>query len=627
MAVGPGPGPGPARGAGGPAGGTGGPRGAGEAGGAGGAGGGLPGERGGGQAGCPSACGVCLEPLEGHGELARGACAHWFHRGCLEQWAKVDTSCPLCKARFATLHLSSGGEVPVEDRRQVWEDEGGYSNWDFLVCSECGGGDEPGLLLICDGCERAAHTFCVGLGREVPAGDWFCPRCTGSMPATERRERLRAMQRRRGEQAQASGAAREERVQQREAAREERVQQREAAREERVQQRELLRTIAERRQRAQERAAARAGTVARARAGALEDFRRPGAARQRDLAERSPPPDPGRRPRLRREGEPAVATEAQRWPSGGDGGRSVGRLTLAERRRALGRTRAEENPWMAFGLPAQDASSSGWGVHGLPRGASRPLQPSGRPPRGAEQPYGPSRPPRSVNRAARRGTTPTPEEAAFARKGPAPRGPARAAAASTRPVLDTDTLGTRRRASVYFDYPQGGPERPAPPEPVARDKSAAKPAPAPPAAAAGGSGRGVPPAGPTELSHEERKSLKRALAACVKKLLYAPLRGGQISNEKFKEIAKNCTRRAFQRLVEETGGDSGAAAIRKLLQADDAGGGASGAAAGAPAGLTPRCYEAVRPDIEVQLREAGAAPTPHPSEPPASQPAKKSKYF
>ena len=24
------------------------------------------------------------EPLEGHGELARGACAHWFHRGCLE---------------------------------------------------------------------------------------------------------------------------------------------------------------------------------------------------------------------------------------------------------------------------------------------------------------------------------------------------------------------------------------------------------------------------------------------------------------------------------------------------------------------------------------------------------------
>ena len=251
----------------------------------------------------------------------------------------------------------------------------------------------------------------------------------------------------------------------------------------------------------------------------------------------------------------------------------MGRLTLAERRRALGRTRAEENPWMAFGLPAQDASSSGWGVHGLPRGASRPLQPSGRPPRGAEQPYGPSRPPRSVNRAARRGTTPTPEEAAFARKGPAPRGPARAAAASTRPVLDTDTLGTRRRASVYFDYPQGGPERPAPPEPVARDKSAAKPAPAPPAAAAGGSGRGVPPAGPTELSHEERKSLKRALAACVKKLLYAPLRGGQISNEKFKEIAKNCTRRAFQRLVEETGGDSGAAAIRKLLQADDAGGG------------------------------------------------------
>jgi len=596
-----------------------------------------PGGRGGGEA--PAACGVCLEPLEGHGELARGACAHWFHRGCLEQWAKVDTSCPLCKARFEKLHLSSGVEVPVEDRRQVWEDEGGYSNWDFLVCSECGGGDESALLLICDGCEGAAHTFCVGLGREVPEGDWFCPRCTGSMPVTERRERLWAMQRRRGEQAQASGAARGERVQQREVAREERLQ------------RELLETIVERRQQAQERTEAQAGTLAGAPAGA-RDFRRPGAARQRNLVERRAPPESARRRRLRRVGEEmreampprmystvarlGVSHRGQRraedspkreeaedivGPSGGSRGRSIGRLTLAERRRALGKTRVEENPWKAFGLPPQDASPSGRGATGLLRGAAQPLRPS-RPPRSAERPSGSSRPSRCVSHAARRSPTPTPDEAAFGRKERAPRGPVGPAAASTRPILDTDTLGTRRKTSVYFDPPRGSLERPAPPVPEVREGAAAKPALAPPvaAAAAGGSSRGMlPSSSSAELNDEERKRLKGALAAGVKKLLYGPLRSSEISNQQFKETAKKCTRRAYKLLMEEAGSHSGAAAIRKLLQAAD-----TGPPPGAP--LTPRCWDAIRPEIEELLgKEAAAAPRP--SDALARQPAKKSKYF
>ena len=595
-----------------------------------------PGGRGGGEA--PAACGVCLEPLEGRGELARGACAHWFHRGCLEQWAKVDTSCPLCKSRFGALHLSSGGEVPVEDRRQVWEDEGAYSNWDFLVCSECGGGDESALLLICDGCEGAAHTFCVGLGREVPEGDWFCPRCTGSMPVTERREILWAMQRRRGEQAQASGAARGERVQQREVAREERLQ------------RGLLETIAERRQQAQERAEARARTLAGARGGA-RDFRRPCAARQRNLVERSPPPESARRRRLRRVGEemreampPRTRSTVVRLgvphrgqcraedspereeaedivgPSGGSGGRSIGRLTLAERRRALGKTRAEENPWKAFGLPAQDASPSGRGATGPPRGTARPMRPS-RPPRSDERPTGSSRPSRSVSHAARRSTTPTPEEAAFGCR-EAPRGPAGAAAASTRPILDTDTLGARRKTSVYFDPPRGSLERPAPPAPVPRERAMAKPTLAPPVAAAtaGGSSRGMPPSlSSAELNDEERKSLKGALAAGVKKLLYGPLHSGKISSQQFKETAKKCTRRAYKLLMEEAGSHSGAAAIRKLLQKED-----TGAPSGAP--LTQRCRDAIRPDIEELLGKEAAA-VPRPSEEPARQPAKKSKYF
>lgn len=32
-------------------------------------------------------------------------------------------------------------------------------------------------MLLCDLCDSPAHTFCVGLGREVPDGNWYCDGC------------------------------------------------------------------------------------------------------------------------------------------------------------------------------------------------------------------------------------------------------------------------------------------------------------------------------------------------------------------------------------------------------------------------------------------------------------------
>lgn len=32
-------------------------------------------------------------------------------------------------------------------------------------------------MLLCDLCDSPAHTFCVGLGREVPDGNWYCEGC------------------------------------------------------------------------------------------------------------------------------------------------------------------------------------------------------------------------------------------------------------------------------------------------------------------------------------------------------------------------------------------------------------------------------------------------------------------
>ena len=32
------------------------------------------------------------------------------------------------------------------------------------------------VLMFCDGCDIAMHTYCVGLAT-VPLGLWFCPQC------------------------------------------------------------------------------------------------------------------------------------------------------------------------------------------------------------------------------------------------------------------------------------------------------------------------------------------------------------------------------------------------------------------------------------------------------------------
>lgn len=47
-------------------------------------------------------------------------------------------------------------------------------------CSVCNGGEDECFLLLCDLCDTASHTYCVGLGHVVPEGDWFCQDCSVS---------------------------------------------------------------------------------------------------------------------------------------------------------------------------------------------------------------------------------------------------------------------------------------------------------------------------------------------------------------------------------------------------------------------------------------------------------------
>lgn len=49
--------------------------------------------------------------------------------------------------------------------------------YENVICTECHQGGDDALMLLCDICDSPAHTYCVGLGREVPDGNWYCDGC------------------------------------------------------------------------------------------------------------------------------------------------------------------------------------------------------------------------------------------------------------------------------------------------------------------------------------------------------------------------------------------------------------------------------------------------------------------
>jgi len=46
------------------------------------------------------------------------------------------------------------------------------------ACEICGSKSDEDSMLLCDGCDKGFHTYCVDPPtEEVPEGDWFCPKC------------------------------------------------------------------------------------------------------------------------------------------------------------------------------------------------------------------------------------------------------------------------------------------------------------------------------------------------------------------------------------------------------------------------------------------------------------------
>lgn len=141
-------------------------------------------------------CGICHdESLDEIGEI--DCCDHRFCYPCISKWSEIETKCPFCKLRFRTLTrlrldaplegdccakgrlagtVVSKVEVPEKDQRVVFEDPQFLEWLEGLSCIICNGSEQEDQLLLCDGCDQACHTFCLGL-TTVPEDAWFCSHC------------------------------------------------------------------------------------------------------------------------------------------------------------------------------------------------------------------------------------------------------------------------------------------------------------------------------------------------------------------------------------------------------------------------------------------------------------------
>ncbi|EPE10342.1 phd and ring finger domain protein [Ophiostoma piceae UAMH 11346] len=118
-------------------------------------------------------------------------CGHTLHNTCLKEWTAKANSCPICRQNFNIVEVYDkiGGTqlstYTVEDRKQVAEFDAQAIFDDYAEnlddeistpCPVCGRDDHEEVLLLCDGCDTAYHTHCIGL-ESVPEGAWFCMEC------------------------------------------------------------------------------------------------------------------------------------------------------------------------------------------------------------------------------------------------------------------------------------------------------------------------------------------------------------------------------------------------------------------------------------------------------------------
>ncbi|CAK8563282.1 unnamed protein product [Lathyrus sativus] len=137
-------------------------------------------------------CGICYVERGFSIPGKIDSCNHYFCFVCIMEWAKHESRCPICRQRFSNVRrlpklgvFSSYRDVKVPFRDQVYHPHGNMTSGPVdsnteLKCCICYVAKDENLLIICDLCDMASHTYCVGMGYTVPEGDWFCHDCAVS---------------------------------------------------------------------------------------------------------------------------------------------------------------------------------------------------------------------------------------------------------------------------------------------------------------------------------------------------------------------------------------------------------------------------------------------------------------
>jgi hypothetical protein len=132
-------------------------------------------------------CTICLDQMKIPSKVDE--CEHLFCKECIDQWANMSNTCPLCKIEFKKITFLSEDKNLLETRRfskkkfKYEEDENDLWMDNCLeYCMACKNTNDMYLMLVCDKCHfNVCHTYCDGLDT-IPDDEWFCSECNPPKP-------------------------------------------------------------------------------------------------------------------------------------------------------------------------------------------------------------------------------------------------------------------------------------------------------------------------------------------------------------------------------------------------------------------------------------------------------------
>ncbi|CAI9086936.1 OLC1v1020874C1 [Oldenlandia corymbosa var. corymbosa] len=99
--------------------------------------------------------------------------------------SKVPLTRMLLRKRTQAPEPVSSEPIRRTRSRMESKSEENEPDYDDVRCQKCGSGEDDNQLLLCDGCDRGFHIFCLRpILPSVPNGSWFCPSCSNHSKIT-----------------------------------------------------------------------------------------------------------------------------------------------------------------------------------------------------------------------------------------------------------------------------------------------------------------------------------------------------------------------------------------------------------------------------------------------------------